>query len=50
MFFLYGHGIFLASVTPDQQHIPRNNKIKKAPDTSVIIKEPIGDTFNYKKR
>ena len=33
-----------SSVTPDQQFITCNNKIKKTPDISVIIKEPIGDT------
>ena len=39
----------LASVTPDQQRIPRKNKIKKTPDSSFIIKEHIGDKVNPRK-
>ena len=30
---LYGHGESLSSITPDILCIPRNNKIKKTPDT-----------------
>ena len=40
----------LASVTPDHIHIPYKNKIKKTPDTSVMIKERILDTVDPRKR
>ena len=35
------HGEILSSVTPDQQRIPRKNKIKKNSDTSITGKESI---------
>ena len=46
---LSGHGESLSSVTPDQQRIPRKNKIKKISDTLIIRKEPIQEPFNPKK-
>ena len=39
----------LASVTADNICIPCKNKIKKTPDSLVIIKEPIRDTVNPRK-
>ena len=36
-----GHEESLSSVTPDQQHIPRNNKIKKTSDTFIVTNETI---------
>ena len=38
---LSGQGDYLAGITPDTLRIPRKNKRKKTPDTSIIIKEPI---------
>ena len=46
---LSGQGESLASVTPYQQRITRNNKRKETPYTSVIRKEPIRDTVNPRK-
>ena len=45
-----GHGEFLSSVTPDIIRIPRNNKRKKTPDTSIIRKRPIKEPVNPSKR
>ena len=45
-----GQGEILASVTLDHICIPRKNKRKKTPDTSVIRRETIGDTVNPRKR
>ena len=45
-----GQGESLASVTPDNIRIPHKNKIKKTPDTSIMIKEHILDIVNPKKR
>ena len=47
---LYGQGESLSSVTSYNIFIPSKNKRKKTPDTSVIRKEPIGDTVNPRKR
>ena len=44
-----GQGDDLASVTPENLHIPRKNKRKKTTDTSVIRKEPIGEPVNPRK-
>ena len=44
------HGEILSSVTQDQQHIPRNNKRKKTPDTSITGKEIIQEPDNPSKR
>ena len=46
---LYRQGEILASVTPDQQLIDRNNNKKKSPNSSVIRKGPIGNTVNPRK-
>ena len=35
---LSGYGESLSSVTPDQQHIPYNNKRKKTSDTLITKK------------
>ena len=35
------HRESLSNVTPYQQHIPRNNKIKKTSDTLITTKETI---------
>ena len=40
----------LASVTPDNLCIPRKNKRKKITKTSFILKEPIGEPVNPRKR
>ena len=42
-------GQILAIVTPQQIRIPRENKRKKLPESSVLIKEPIIDTVNSRK-
>ena len=39
-----GQGDDLASITPDHLHISRKNKIKKTPDTLVIIKRTYSRT------
>ena len=44
------HGESLSIVTPDQQHIPFNNKRKKTSDTSITGKESIKETVNPSKR
>ena len=38
----------MESVTPDEQYIPRKNKRKKTPASSVLRKEPPGNTVNPK--
>ena len=48
MFF--GQGEILSSETPDTLRIPRKNKRKKNPDTSVIRKQPIQEPVNPRKR
>ena len=40
---MYGHGERVSSVTPDKQHIPRKNKMKKTSDTSIRY----GGVFYY---
>ena len=42
-------GVNLASVTPDNICIPRKNKRKKTPASSVIRKVPIRDIANLRK-
>ena len=39
----------LPSVKPYQQHIPHKNNRNKTPVSSVLRKEPIGDTVNPRK-
>ena len=46
---MYGQVDDLVSVTQDHLRISSKNKRKKPPDTSVIRKEPIGESFNPKK-
>ena len=46
LYVLSGHGWILSSVTPDQQHIPRNNKINKTSDTLIMRKYPIQKPVN----
>ena len=45
-----GYGENLSSVTPDTLCIPRKNKIRKNPDTLIIIKQPIKEPVNSSKR
>ena len=47
--FFSGQEESLSSAKPDNISTTRMNKINKTPDTSVIIKEHIGDTFNPRK-
>ena len=39
----------LASVKPDQKYIPWKNKIKEAPNVSILRKETIQETVNPRK-
>ena len=45
-----GHGEILSSVTPDQKHILRKNKVKKTSDTLIMRKDPIQELVNPWKR
>ena len=45
-----GHGESLSIVTPDTLGTPRKNKRKKTSDTSIIIKQPIKEPANPRKR
>ena len=47
---LSGHGESLSSETPDILCIPRKNKRKKIPDTSMVIKQPIKEPVKPRKR
>ena len=47
---LSGHGESLSSATPDILCIDRKIKISKTPDTLIIRKQPIKESFNPKKR
>ena len=47
---MYGQGKSLSSVSPDIICIPRNNKIKKTPDTLITRKQPITEPVNPSKR
>ena len=49
MFNFSRQGESLASVTPDNIRIPRNNERNKTPDSSFIRKEHIGDTVSPRK-
>ena len=40
----------LSIETPDTLHINRNNKRRKPPETSIIIKQPIQEPVNPRKR
>ena len=41
---------YLAVIIPDIIRIPRKNKIKTTPDTLIIIKEPIREPGNPRKK
>ena len=45
-----GHRESFSSITPDILRIPRKNKIKKTPDTLIMIKQPIKEPVNPSKR
>ena len=47
---MYGHGESLSSVTPDQQRIPCKNKRKKTSDSLIMIKHPIQEPVNPRKK
>ena len=45
-----GHEKSVSSVTPDKQHIPRKNKIKKTSETLITGKESIQEPYKPSKR
>ena len=45
-----GHVESLSSVTPDQERIPRKNKINKTSYTLITVKESIQEPYNPSKR
>ena len=49
VYVLSRQGHDLESITPDNIHISRNNKIKKTPNTSFVRYKYIGNTINPMK-